>query len=299
MLLSVTLEFVEHGGSVAVGLAAIGDEGVGKDAAWRTSVAEGDEFGGVFLVLVARVGTCHGLFQLFLETLDELGLLIVVEMFGVFSEGCEEAVIGLHQMGEEAIVPVLKGVYLGKGVIGSKTEVALLEESGQEGWPLFGGDETLEVAVVFHRVVVLDEEELERTDDGVIVAQFLVDGEFGALPGKGDATVVFGGGDAFIEGSEGLFQVVLVNKELDVTGAEVMQFLVLEVEVDGLLLTVEEKEVIPEFDGLTLFVVIAGGVMKGFFSEGDALVIGKEEVTGVFDEFDDAETIVIEDFGMR
>lgn len=88
----------------------------------------------------------------------------------------------MHQVIEEAVVPLLGGIDFGEGAGGRFAEVAFLEELGEKCWPFFSGDALLEVAIVFHRVVVLDEEELELGDDGRGVALALKDGELGALP---------------------------------------------------------------------------------------------------------------------
>ena len=138
----------------------MGNECVGKDFACWTGVAEADETGGVFVVLLAALGMRDVDAELSVETIDKVCLLLGGEMTDVFFKSRKEVVIGRHQMFVETVVPLFIGVNLGESACRAFAEVALLEEIVEEGWPFAGGDAVLEVTVVLHRVAVLDEEEL-------------------------------------------------------------------------------------------------------------------------------------------
>lgn len=74
-LFIVSFEFIEHGGTVAVGLATMGNECVGKDFACWTGVAEADETGGVFVVLLAGLGMRDVVAEFSFETVNKVSLL--------------------------------------------------------------------------------------------------------------------------------------------------------------------------------------------------------------------------------
>lgn len=168
----------------------MGDDGICKGFAWGAGVTKTDETGGIVVVSLAGHRVGDDVAKFLVETLNELGLLIFVEEAGVLFEGREQMILGMHQVIEEAVVPLLGGIYFGEGAGGRVAEVTFLEELGEKCWPFFSGDALLEMAIVFHRVVVLDEEELKLRDDGRGVALAFEDDELGALPIKSVITFV-------------------------------------------------------------------------------------------------------------
>lgn len=65
----------------------MGDDGICKGFAWGAGVAKTDETGGVVVVSLSGHRVGDDVAELFVETLNELGLLVFVEEKGILFEG--------------------------------------------------------------------------------------------------------------------------------------------------------------------------------------------------------------------